>query len=344
MSQPEPIEATPADVVRTRAAASTVTPPVAEVTEPEGLEFPGCRPMRLTARAAERFEGRFEYWDGDTETAWVVREPTSDTHEQPGEALAQCCREIALVRGSGIKCLGSMDLWLRDEHGRRRKILQADQAVYLHPRAGRLPEGDGMAVGVHDFPDVVLEVDHTTDVRRGKLKLYEAWGFPEVWVEVPERFSRSRPRGLYPGLTILLLDEDGRYRSLPSSRAFPGWRAQEIHTAMNELDLSERTSNVLYRVGTNLGGIEGTGPDATPWLRRLGREKYAEGLVQGEATGRAEEIAGIKEKLMERILGPDFPRDLPELAGLPDRQIVDLLLQSADESDFRARLSALPRR
>ena len=109
---------------------------------------------------------------------------------------------------------------------------------------------------------------------------------------------------------------------------------------MNELDLSERTSNVLYRVGTTLGGIEGTGPDATPWLRRLGREKYAE----GEARGRAEEIAGIKEKLMERILGPDFPRDLPELAELPDRQVIDLLLRSADESDFRARLSALLRR
>lgn len=195
MSQTEPIGATPADVVRTKAAASTVTPPVAETPEPEGLAFPGCRPMRLTARAAERFEGRVEYWDADTEVAWVVREPASDTHEQPGETLAQCCREIALARGSGIKCLGSMDLWLRDEHGRRRKILQADQAVYLHPHTSRLPEGDGMAVGVHDFPDVVLEVDHTTDVRRGKLKLYEAWGFPEVWVEVPERFSRSRPRG-----------------------------------------------------------------------------------------------------------------------------------------------------
>ena len=344
MSQTEPIGATPADVARTTAAASTVTPPVAETPEPEGLEFPGCRPMRLTARAAERFERRFEYWDRDTETAWVLREPVSDTHEQPGEALAQCCREIALARGSGVKCLGSMDLWLRDEHGRQRKILQADQAVYLHPRASRLPEGDGMAVGVHDFPDVVLEVDHTTDTRRGKLKLYEAWGFPEVWVEVPERFSPSRPRGLYPGLTILLLDENGRYRSRPSSRAFPGWRAQEIHAAMNELDLSERTSNVLYRVGTTLGGIEGTGPDATPWLRRLGREKYAEGLAEGEARGRAEEIAGIKEKLMERILGPDFPRDLPELAELPDRQVIDLLLRSADESDFRARLSALPRR
>lgn len=52
-----------------------------------------------------------------------------------------------------------------------------------------------MVVGEHDFPDVVLEVDHTTDVRRGKLGLYEAWGFPEVWVEVPDDRTAPRPAG-----------------------------------------------------------------------------------------------------------------------------------------------------
>ena len=61
-------------------------------------------------------------------------------------------------------------------------------------------------VGRHNYPDVVLEVDHTTDVRRGKLKLYESWGFPELWVEVPEHRVASRPRGLVPGLTIHLLE------------------------------------------------------------------------------------------------------------------------------------------
>ena len=33
----------------------------------------------------------------------------------------------------------------------------------------------------------MVEVDHTTDVRRGKLGLYETWGFPEVL----ERVGRS---------------------------------------------------------------------------------------------------------------------------------------------------------
>ena len=35
-----------------------------------------------------------------------------------------------------------------------------------------------MVIGEHDFPDVVLEVDYSTDVRRGKLGLYEALGLP----------------------------------------------------------------------------------------------------------------------------------------------------------------------
>ena len=66
--------------------------------------------------------------------------------------------------------------------------MQADQTVYLHPARAELLGSGAMVVGRHDYPDVVLEVDHTTDVRRRKLGIYEAWGFPEVgcW------FRRSR--------------------------------------------------------------------------------------------------------------------------------------------------------
>ena len=144
--------------------------------------------------------------------------------------------------------------------------MQADQSVYLHPGRDRLPDPAGMVVGEHDFPDVVVEVDNTTDVRKGKLWLYEEWGFPEVWVEVPERRSPSRPSGLLPGLTIHLLDA-GSYRTAAESRAFPGWTAEEIHTAMTEPELSASTSEVLTRVGRALGVRDGTGPDDMPWLR-----------------------------------------------------------------------------
>ena len=229
-------------------------------------EFPGCRPMFLGRDEVGTYEGRFEFWDAATETAWKVRDPTSATHEYPSQRLAALSELIASMRGSAIACFGAMDLELRGERGERQRILQADQSVYLHPARSRLPREAGMVIGEHDFPDVVVEVDHTTDVRRGKLWLYEEWGFPEVWVEVPERYAPSRPAGRLPGLVIHLL-EGGRYRTAPVSRAFPGWTAEEIHTALNEPALSAATGEVLARVGRALGAREGTGPDDLPWLR-----------------------------------------------------------------------------
>ena len=74
------------------------------------------------------------------------------------------------------------------------RIMQADEALYLHPRRSRV-SGPAIDVDNDPRPDVVLEVDHTTDVRRRKLGIYEAWGFPEVWVLVPPE-SRLRTPGL----------------------------------------------------------------------------------------------------------------------------------------------------
>ena len=89
-----------------------------------------------------------------------------------------------------------------DERGERLRLLEADESVYLYPERARMPLDSALTVGEHDLPDVILEVDITTDVRRGKLALYESWGFPEVWVEVPEVQTPGRPRGLVRGLTI----------------------------------------------------------------------------------------------------------------------------------------------
>ena len=121
-----------------------------------------------------------------------------------------------------------------------------------------------------------MVVDNTTDVRRGKLALYESWGFPEVWVEVPEQSSPSRPAGLRPGLTIHLL-ESGRFRTASSSRAFPSWTAQEIHLALNEREVSYVTMAALRRVGRTLGAAVGTGPDDDPLLREERLQSRAEG-------------------------------------------------------------------
>ena len=263
-------------------------------------EFPGCRPMPLKCDEVATYDGRFEFWDAATETAWVVREPTSATHEYPSQRLSALGEVIASVRGSAITCFGAMDLELRGAHGERRRILQADQSVYLYPGRSRLPDEAGMVLGEHDFPDVVVEVDHTTDVRRGKLWLYEEWGFPEVWVEVPDRRAPSRPAGRVAGLTIHLL-EGGTYRTAPESRAFPGWTAEEIHTAMNEPVLSASTGEVLTRVGRALGARDGTGPDDTPWLRRQRREGREEGRAEAAAARQTEASARRAAELRAEV-------------------------------------------
>ena len=147
--------------------------------------------MHITRDAIADFDGRIDYWDGDTETAWMVREPTTVYHEGPGHRLAHLVELIAAGRGSPITTLGTADLLVRNARGERQRILQADQIVYLRP-AKTEPRSAAVEVGTDHLPDVVLEVDYSTDVRRGKLGLYEAWGFPEVWVEVPEAESPSR--------------------------------------------------------------------------------------------------------------------------------------------------------
>ena len=176
---------------------ATTAPRPAEHAAPP-LEFPGCRPVRISRAEIADYERRIEYWDAATEVAMVC-EPVSVYHEQPGQLLAGLLNTIAHLRGSPIATFGAADLLLRDADGTWRRILEADQTVYLHPRTTR-PEGARIEVGSDTLPDVVLEVDNTTDVRRGKLVLYESWGFPEVWVEVPDESSPSRPGRSAPRL------------------------------------------------------------------------------------------------------------------------------------------------
>ena len=75
--------------------------------------------MFLGCDEVATYEGRFEFWDADTETAWMVRDPTSATHEYPSHRIAALSELIASMRGSAIACFGAMDLELRDERGER---------------------------------------------------------------------------------------------------------------------------------------------------------------------------------------------------------------------------------
>ena len=316
------------DLTETGAAGTSRSQRRSLVDHPPSSElaFPGCRPVRLPREKLETWDGRLEFWDGATETAWVC-EPNSPYHEKPGRALPSLVERIAAVRGSPITCYGSMDLMVRDGRGLARRILQADESVYLHPGRARLPGAVAMEVGEHDLPDVVLEVDHTTDVYRGKLRLYEAWGFPEVWVEVPNYRAASRPKRRRAGLTIHVLEGDV-YQVSPESRAFPGWSAKELHVSFNEKVRSARTCAVLERVGTALGTREGTGPDDDPMLRSLRGRSREEGEMVGKTLGRMEGRAEGERKGRAEGLGGDPGEDGapdPALAGaggfpgVPDR-------------------------
>ena len=319
-----------------------------ECAPPPGLEFPGCRPMRMTSEEVVNFEGRLEFWDAETATAWMVREPTSPYHERPAQKLSALGERIAAVRGSPIECYGAMDLLVRDRGGKPKRIMQADQSAYLHPGRANLPGISAMVIGENDFPDVVLEVDHTTDVRRGKLKLYESWGFPEVWVEVPDTRAPSRPRSRLPGLTILVL-QNGAYRKLPASRAFPSWTAEEIHAAMNEAAPSAETCAVLERVGLALGARQGTGPDDDPLMRSLLEHGRARGLAEGRSEGRSEgRMQGKDEaraEMARQILlsrgievSVEFSAALSLLGELSEQAIVAAALACSSEANFLMRL------
>ncbi len=254
-------------------------------------DFPGCDPVSLpTWDDVWSYDGRIEYWSAEAGTAWVLRD-AGPVHETAPNLLSELLTRMCLERGSRFLLAGAVYLMERGEDGRPRQVLVADQTIYLDRRVWR-PRDPAIVLGVDPLPDVILEVDHTTDVRRNKLPVYEAWGFPEVWVDTPDEPSPNRPRRLRPGLTIYVLQE-GRYRIADESRAFPTWTAAQIHAAVNESRLGPRTLADLTRVGRRLGVQEGTTPDDDPQLGRHRRQAHdiglragrAEGLTQGRAEG-----------------------------------------------------------
>ena len=186
----------------------------------------------MTPAQYEAHEGRVEFFDSGAGIAWMVGEPAHAPHERPRHRLRHLLERIAQVRGSPIESLGETEVrWTQPGSGEHRSM-HPDQMLFLRPdrTEGRISQY--LDIGEDPHPDVVLEVDSTTDVRRNRLKLYEAAGFPEVWVEVPDAYAPGRPAGLRSEMRIYLL-ERGRYAPSQESRAFPGWRTAEIHRALS---------------------------------------------------------------------------------------------------------------
>ncbi len=263
-------------------------------------DFPGCDPVSLpTWDDVWAYEGHIEYWSAETGTAWVLRD-AGPVHETAPSLLSELLTRLGQERGSRIRCAGAVYLMERDGDGRPRQMLVADQTIYLDRSVWR-PRDPAIALGVDPLPDVILKVDHTTDVRRNKLPVYEAWGFPEVWVDTPDEPSRNRPRRVRPGLIIYVLEE-GRFRITGESRAFPTWTAPQIHAALNESRLGPRTLADLTRVGRRLGEREGTTPDDDPQLGRHRRQAHDAGLRAGRAEGLEQGIArGLEQGVARGI-------------------------------------------
>ena len=301
-------------------------------------DFPGCESFRLPAGKLEHYESRLEFWDGYTETAWKVCEPTSIYHEQPSRLLVQMAGQFAMLRGSRIACYGSGDLVRVDATGRKRWLMQADEVLYLHPDRVRLA-GPAIDVDADPLPDVVLEVDHTTDVRRRKLGIYMESGFPEIWVLVPWESSVRTP-----GLAIHVRHGEG-YREERTSRAFPGWRAEEIFRALTEAPMSEDAWRALERVALAMGAREGTKPEDDPLMRSHSAQVRAEGRAEGRREGVAQGHMNAVVQVLEArgiAVTPDAAEDRELVAGVPGDALMAAALACTDAADFRRRVRRRP--
>ena len=318
---------------------------VDEYDGPEDPDYPGCVPIPMRVEQFDNYEGGVEYWSRERGIALICRDG-GPAHEIPGGMLPGLLTRVEQERGSPIRCCGALRMVATDPAGETAEGMHPDQSVYLRPGAW-MPSGRSTVVGRDPCPDVVLEVDNTTDVRRHKLGVYARWGFPEVWVETPDEPTPSRPRRVVPGLTIYVLDQ-GDYRQSVQSMALPTWRVHEIHSALNEPTPSSTTIESLVRVGRILGDRDGTGPmdDAqiAGYMRRshdVGhRTGFARGLEQGQETAQREALAFAATEAL-RLRGipvsENFDRRLAA-TKLSPQELLRAAQLSETEADFWARL------
>lgn len=315
---------------------------VVQSLEPTEFTLSGCEPVPLSCDEIADFEGRYEYWEAATETAWVLRD-VSPSHEHPSVRLVALVQDIAKIRGTPIAMYGTADLQERDARGARVRAAQADQLIYLEtPRS--LPRV--FVVDAFPLPDVVFEVDLTTDIRDRKLDVYAAWGVPELWVEVPDaRMPSKRKRA---GLTINVLT-DGVYKPSAASVAFPTWSYREIHAALNEPYTSTTTVGTLRRVGGAMGRLVGTGPDNDPFLgaernvsRLAGRKEGREdGIREGLLRERLSIVTSLLAARNIEVAG-ELNDAAVRLAEMPRDAVLQAALESSDVDDFLRRLPPDP--
>ena len=116
---------------------------------------------------------------------------------------------------------------------------------------------------------------------------------------------------------------------------------------MNEAATSAATGQALGRVARALGDRDGAGPDDTPRLRAQRREVRSASRAEGYAEGRERERVRIMEMPACRLLasrgtsGTRLRLDAADLRGGAGEDVVDTLLRSENEADFRPRIAPL---
>ena len=219
--------------------------------------------------------------------------------------------------------------------------------------------GDSQAAKELSIPYTVLNyipmgmvVDNTTDVRRGKLALYESWGFPEVWVEVPERVFAEPPGRPAPRL------DDSSAGERPLSHRIKQPRLSELD-GPGDPPSAERTRGVVRHHGRVAQGgtharcgsrnrpgrrpVAARGAPAEP--RRGPRRGPCRGPRRGPCRGpRRGPDGGLVETQRDAVLqvlklrglpvSAAFPRRLAEFKAVSTATLVQAALDCRDEADF----------
>ena len=164
-------------------------------------------------------------------------------------------------------------------------------------------------------------------------------------METPDAPSPSRPRGVVPGFTIYVLEDDD-YRKRPVSAALPGWKAHEIHRALNEPSSSPETIGHLVRVGRELGDLDGTGPindtQIAGYMQRAHGVGQRAGFARGREQGLAEGLSSAAVELL-RIRGIASSEDAARRLAATTATREALLAAAtgcSTEADFWARLGS----
>jgi Uma2 family endonuclease len=153
---------------------------------------------RLLAERGESRAPRFFYDRGVLEVVSPSKE-----HETVSRIVALLVELLAAEAALDVESAGSTTFRREDlDRG-----FEPDECFYFSENAERMRRKDGIDPSVDPPPDLILEVDLTSQ-SLNKLPIYAALGVPEVWRHVGGRAE------------ILLLQHDG-YAAATRSAAFP---------------------------------------------------------------------------------------------------------------------------